>query len=233
MHPHTTNSSKRPHHIKRHPQRWTIPHNLQHAIRAPPLRHLPYPSRHIILREIQRHSTEGFCALQPRGDRVDGEDMCGGVFERGDEGAEANGAAAKDDHGSCPLLGGGKRGEGVTRGVEPGGEDIGHEDECFLWDGGGRFEERPGGHGDAHVLGLPAVEVAAAEEEGVRAAGGFAVEAVEAVEAGGGEGGDDFIADLEVRDVRAEGGDAARELVPHDEVGFTLLVPAEYMQLAM
>jgi hypothetical protein len=200
VHSNTANNPPRPQQVKRRLQRRAQPHHLNHHVGAPPIRDLLDPLHHALLisHEVQRLGAQLPRLLQSRVHTINGEKMLRLPLQRRDDGAQSHGPTANHDRDLLPSLHAVplQLPEAVVGAEEARGEDVGHEDEGFVVDVGGRLHDGAVGVGDAHELGLAAVEGGGAEEEGGGAAAAEAELAVEARLAGGREGGDDFVADL-------------------------------------
>lgn len=211
-----------------------VPHHLNHNIRPAAISQLPDTRGEPIsrLQIIPGLSPDSLGAFEAGGYPIDGQDGLGRVLQRSDQRAEAHGPAPDDHDHALAQLSRRQRAERVGGREVAGGQDVGHEAELGLVDAGGRPHGRRVGEGHAHVLGLPAVEGRAPEEQGLRAARREAARAVEARAAAHGEGAHDGVAGPQGRDAGADLVHGSRELVAHDKAGGGCLVASVYMQLA-
>lgn len=234
MHTNAADNTKWPQEVICSPERWAQTNHFNDGIRPTAFRHLLDPLQHalLVLRKVEWLSTQLLGEIQSTLDTVHSKEMLGTVLKRRNHSTQSNRSATNNDNSS---LASGQRLHHLKRilgAKEPGGEDIGHQNQRIVRDLRRSLVDSPIGERHADVLGLAAVKLLAPEEEGVGAARGKAVFAIEALAARDGEGGHDLVANLDSLDGAADGGHVARELVTHDEARGRLLVASKDMQLA-
>lgn len=234
MHTNTADDSKRSQQIVRSPESRAKTNNLNHRISAATLRHLLDSLHHAlpVFRKIEWLGPQLRRKLKPALHTIHSKDVFGPVFQGRYDGAQPDRSAPDHNHGSLASGQGLDQLERVLGAKVSGREDIRHQDEGVVADLRRGLHRGAVGEGNADVLGLTAVELAAAEQQGVRAAGGEPVAAVKAFSAGSCEGGDDLVSDFDGLDVAACFCDSAGELVAHDEARVGLLVTSEDMEFS-
>lgn len=234
MYTNARNRTPRPQKLKPRLQRRAMPNNLNHDISAPPIRQLHHARREALpsLQIIPRLGPDTPRALEARVNPVDSENSLWRILERRDERAEAHGSAPdQHDDAVAHFLGIQVR-QRVRRRKVPRRQDVRHQTELPLFDARGRLDHRRVRQRHPHVLGLPAVEQGAAEEQARRAPRGEPALAVEARPAAYRERADDGVAGPHGCDGRAGRVDCPCELVPHDEARCGGLVASVYVQFA-
>ena len=196
VHPHRRNRTPRTDQIETELQSIAVPNDFHHDVRAATLGHLLDLGHRVLLHEVDRDRAKSSRLLQTLRHGVNSVDRVDHGHSASDS-AEPDRSAADDDAGELLAVAGVEVLEEPAGGEVARGEDVGHQHEHFLGDGGrgahaGRVAQR---HAD--VLCLAAVDAVGrqgvAEELALGAARSLAAAAVEAGSAGCVEGDDNLL----------------------------------------